>query len=41
MIELPAVFQETDALRWLDRVADHAERIAHYSAAAAGPRPAA
>lgn len=41
MIELPAVFQETDALRWLDRVADHAERIAHYSAVAAGPRPAA
>jgi phosphate:Na+ symporter len=30
MIELPDVFRETDALRWLDRVADHAERIAHY-----------
>ncbi len=30
------VFKETDALRWLDRVAEHAERIAHYSARAAG-----
>lgn len=31
------VFRETDALRWLDRVAEHAERIAHYAAQAAGP----
>lgn len=31
------VFRETDALRWLDRVADHAERIARYSRDAAGP----
>ncbi len=31
------VFRETDALRWLDRVAEHAERIAHYGAQAAGP----
>lgn len=37
MIDLPQVFRETDALRWLDRVADHAERIAHYRAAAEGP----
>ncbi|MDP2739578.1 MAG: Na/Pi symporter [Pseudorhodobacter sp.] len=33
------VFRETDALRWLDRVADHAERIAHYRAQARGPQP--
>lgn len=32
------VFRETDALRWLDRVAEHAERIAHYGALAAGPQ---
>ncbi|MDO9637007.1 MAG: Na/Pi symporter [Pseudotabrizicola sp.] len=32
------VFRETDALRWLDRVAEHAERIAHYGAQAAGPQ---
>lgn len=37
MIELPEVFRETDALRWLDRVADHAERIAHYRDEADGP----
>lgn len=30
------VFRETDALRWLDRVAEHAERITHYRALAAG-----
>ncbi|MDO8884681.1 MAG: Na/Pi symporter [Pseudotabrizicola sp.] len=30
------VFQETDALRWLDRVAEHTERIALYSTQAAG-----
>lgn len=28
------VFRQTDALRWLDRVADHAERIALYGARA-------
>lgn len=28
------VFHRTDALRWLERVADHAERIAHYRAVA-------
>lgn len=37
MIDLPGVFRETDALRWLDRVADHAERIAHYRNEAEGP----
>ena len=36
MIDLPDVFRETDALRWLDRVADHAERIAHYRDVAEG-----
>ena len=39
MIDLPDVFRETDALRWLDRVADHAERIAHYRDEADGLRP--
>lgn len=34
MIAPADVFKETDALRWLDRVAEHAERIAHYSARA-------
>jgi phosphate:Na+ symporter len=38
MIDLPDVFRETDALRWLDRVADHAERIAHYRDEAKGMR---
>jgi phosphate:Na+ symporter len=38
MITPSEVFRETDALRWIDRVAEHAERIAHYSALAAGPR---
>lgn len=37
IIDLPGVFRETDALRWLDRVADHAERIAHYREIAEGP----
>jgi phosphate:Na+ symporter len=31
-----AVFEITDALRWLERVAVHLERIAHYVALAAG-----
>jgi phosphate:Na+ symporter len=31
-----AVFEITDALRWLERVAFHLERIAHYAAMAAG-----
>lgn len=39
MIDLPGVFRETDALRWLGRVADHAERIAYYRAEAEGPQP--
>ena len=38
MISPSEVFRETDALRWLDRVAEHAERIAHYGAQAAGPQ---
>jgi phosphate:Na+ symporter len=37
MISPAEVFRETDALRWIDRVAEHAERIAHYGAIAAGP----
>lgn len=37
MITPAEVFRETDALRWLDRVAEHAERIAHYGAQAEGP----
>jgi phosphate:Na+ symporter len=31
-----SVFEITDALRWLERVAFHLERIAHYAALAAG-----
>ena len=38
MISPAEVFRETDALRWLDRVAEHAERIAHYGAQAASPQ---
>ncbi len=38
MISPAEVFRETDALRWLDRVGEHAERIDHYSAQAAGPQ---
>jgi phosphate:Na+ symporter len=38
MINVAEVFRETDALRWLDRVAEHAERIAHYRALAASPQ---
>lgn len=38
MISPAEVFRETDALRWLDRVAEHAERIDHYGAQAAGPQ---
>ncbi|TGD63685.1 Na/Pi cotransporter family protein [Tabrizicola sp. WMC-M-20] len=38
MISPAEVFRETDALRWLDRVAEHAERIEHYGAQAAGPQ---
>jgi phosphate:Na+ symporter len=38
MISPAEVFRETDALRWLDRVAEHAERIAHYGTQAAGPQ---
>jgi phosphate:Na+ symporter len=34
------VFALTDALRWLERVAAHAERIVHYGATAAQERPA-
>ena len=36
MIAPTEVFRETDALRWLDRVAEHAERIAYYGTRAAG-----
>lgn len=31
------LFRRTDAMRWLQRVAAHAERIAHYGLAAAAP----
>jgi phosphate:Na+ symporter len=34
-----AVFEITDALRWLERVAFHVARIAHYAAEAAGEGP--
>ena len=37
MVPPARAFRETDALRWIDRVADHAERIAHWGALAAGP----
>lgn len=37
LIRLADVFLETDALRWLDRVAEHAERITHYRQIAEGP----
>lgn len=37
LIDLSGVFRETDALRWLDRVAEHAERITHYRRIAEGP----
>jgi phosphate:Na+ symporter len=37
LTDLSGVFRETGALRWLDRVAEHAERIAHYRQAAGGP----
>lgn len=33
------VFALTDALRWLERVSSHAERIVHYGATAAQERP--
>jgi phosphate:Na+ symporter len=36
LVAVPAVFEITDALRWLERVAFHLERIAHYAAVAAG-----
>lgn len=35
-----AVFDMTDALRWVDRTADHVARITHYADAAAAERPA-
>lgn len=37
MIAPRDVFRETDALRWLDRVSEHADRISHHLAEAAGP----
>jgi phosphate:Na+ symporter len=37
IINIADVFRETDALRWLDRVSEHAERIAHYRRIAEGP----
>ncbi|WP_234170677.1 Na/Pi cotransporter family protein [Ruegeria pomeroyi] len=38
---LDQVFAHTDAMRWLDRVLHHAERVAHYHRAAAARLPAA
>lgn len=35
MLDVRQMLALTDAMRWLERVADHAERIAHYRAAAA------
>jgi len=37
----PDALHRTDAMRWLTRVAQHAERIAHYHMAAAPPQRAA
>lgn len=34
MIEVDQVFLRTDAIRWLQRVAGHAERLSHYARAA-------
>ena len=34
LLDVPEMLARTDAMRWLERVADHAERIAHYDAAA-------
>lgn len=34
ILTVAEVFRQTDAMRWLERVADHAERIAHYADAA-------
>jgi phosphate:Na+ symporter len=34
-----AVFEITDALRWLERSVAHAERIVHYGAVAAQEAP--
>ncbi len=36
LVPVSAVFEITDALRWLERVAFHLERITHYAAIAAG-----
>jgi phosphate:Na+ symporter len=36
LVSPSSVFEITDALRWLERVAFHLERIAHYAAIAAG-----
>lgn len=30
LLDVPQMLQLTDAMRWLERVSDHAERIAHY-----------
>ncbi|RKT32167.1 phosphate:Na+ symporter [Roseovarius halotolerans] len=34
LIEVDQVFARTDAIRWLERVAGHAERLSHYAAEA-------
>lgn len=36
-----ALFDQTDGLRWLERVAHHTARIVHYAAVAAAPAPTA
>jgi phosphate:Na+ symporter len=36
LVPVAAIFETTDALRWLERVAFHLERIAHYAAIATG-----
>ncbi|WP_093029083.1 Na/Pi cotransporter family protein [Ruegeria marina] len=38
--KLTEVFSHTDAMRWLDRVLHHAERVAHYHRSADGGLPA-
>jgi phosphate:Na+ symporter len=34
ILTVAEVFRQTDAMRWLERVAEHAERMAHYADAA-------
>lgn len=40
-ISVQNMFERTDAMRWLHRTVDHAERIAHYDGVAGHPPPSA